>query len=71
MSKATEYDLFNDVEDSELRAHNRAAVMGNILDDGGMTMEAVGNAMKYLRAIPQPERMVVVERIAERLGAQV
>ena len=71
MTEVNGYDLFDEIENDDLKIHNRAAIMGNILEGGGMTPVAVGEAMKYLHAIPKLERKQVVARLAENMGVKV
>lgn len=70
MTEVNGYSLFDDILDIDLRTHNRAATLTNILKGGGMTMESVGNAMAYLKAIPQLERKLAVTALAENLGVK-
>ena len=70
MSEVNGYEMFEDIADEELRLHNRAAVMYNIITGGGMTPTAIGKAMQYLHEIPNLERKDVVARLAETMGVK-
>jgi hypothetical protein len=67
------YELFNDVEDAELRANNRAACLRNIFQAKGKAGK-VGTAglatmLGYLKLVPEQERGAVIALMGEKLCA--
>lgn len=54
------FDLFNDIEDKNLQAHNRAAIMSNICEAhtkrGKISPGGAGLALGYFNNIPPDER---------------
>lgn len=61
------YELFNEIEDKDLRSYNRAQVMFNMLQNQGMTRAGLRDSMVYLQDIPQSERRDVVKVLSELL----
>jgi hypothetical protein len=59
------YALFDDLEDKELQARNRAAVMRNISQDMGD--EAVKD---YCNLLPHPDQLYVVKALADIAGVK-
>ena len=59
------YSLFDDVEDRELQAYNRAVVMRNISADMG------DNAVKeYFELIPHPDQLYTIGKLGELAGVK-
>lgn len=66
------FSLFNDIEDEELQARNRAVVLSNIAEDytnKERKINAKGAALilGYFSLIPSSERLTVKERFTENL----
>mgnify|MGYP000881362307 FL=1 len=60
------YGLFNDVEDMNVRAHNRARILQNIMEDhlnpqGQPNAKAVMLTAGYFNQIPKEERKDVFD----------
>jgi len=68
----SDYEIFSEVNDPELRARNRAICMYNIQQDpshshsGGTrtNREGLTQMMNYLQRIPERERAPVVAKLA-------
>lgn len=87
MSKANNnfhsFPLFNDVEEVELRTHNRAAIMVNIFEDGySKDNKGVGKVsdrstlliIGYMNKIPEGERKETINefvRQANKRGFEI
>ena len=60
------FDLFEDIEDAELQAHNRAAIMANICEShtkkGKITPGGAGLVIGYMNSIPSEERKAVFDK---------
>jgi hypothetical protein len=57
------YTLFDDIQDKDLQAYNRAVVMRNISTDMG------DDAVKaYCEMIPQAEQLPVIGKLSELAG---
>jgi len=65
--------LFKDVVSPELRAHNRAAVMGNMTIDGqdekGLLRQTSLDILMYYSMVPVDERRACLEKYVEYLKA--
>ena len=63
-----DYDLFNHVQDSELRNHNRAVYIANMYEDntpkGTKAVNQLGaiRIMKYFSEIPKEDKKEVLEK---------
>jgi DNA-binding ferritin-like protein len=73
MSDYNGYELFEDVEDQDLRAHNRAACLFNMFHDVAEKGLAKGkNAiglMQYMALVPEAERKPVVDKLTQMVAA--
>jgi len=54
------FSLFNDIDDLELRTHNRARVLANMYEDnhkdGKLSPAATGTLLTYFQKVPDGER---------------
>ena len=55
------YSLFNDVEDTEVQAYNRARIVFNMLDDNAdkdknVSQKGTALVFQYFQQIPETER---------------
>ena len=74
-NQANEYKgfgLFNDIEDSELRARNRAVVLSNMAEDYTNKTKKINTKgasliLGYFMQIPLEERNIVKEKFAETM----
>lgn len=74
-NQANEYKgfgLFNDIEDSELRARNRAVVLSNMAEDytnktKKINAKGASLILGYFMQIPLEERNIVKEKFAETM----
>lgn len=67
------FELFNDVEDKELQARNRAVVMANISEDfktkeGRISQAGALLIFGYFGSIPKEEREPVTKKYAEEMN---
>lgn len=62
------YDLFMEVEDTDLRTRNRAVVLFNIYEDhtrNGMTNpEGLVQMMQYIQKLPEEDQPTVVSTLS-------
>ena len=59
------YSLFDDIEDKNLQAYNRAVVMRNMSADRG------DDAVKeYFEMIPHPEQMYAIGKLSDLAGVK-
>lgn len=67
------YELFYDIEDKELQAHNRAAVLWNIFENnskkGKATARGVVDMVGYTKEIPEQERKEVLAKFSDIIAA--
>lgn len=60
------FDLFNDVEDQELKTRNRAVVLANIAEnhikDRRINAKGISLVLGYFNQIPMHEREIVKDR---------
>lgn len=72
------YSLFNDVEDTDAQAYNRARVVFNILDDNSdkernISQKGTGLVFQYFQQIPEVDRPAMhaelVKILENRTGA--
>lgn len=66
------FGLFNDIEDAELRARNRAVVLSNMAEDYTNTSRRIsvkGAALilGYFNQLPASERNIVKEKFASTM----
>lgn len=62
------YTLFNDVEDEQIRTHNRAMTLRNIMEDnldekGKPTAKAAHLTFGYFNLVPENERKSVYDEL--------
>lgn len=69
------YSLFNDVEDFQLRAHNRGVTMANMFEEhvkgGAVPPHKAALILEYFKTIPLTERtsaMEVFEKVLRDRG---
>ncbi len=60
------FDLFNDIEDTELRNRNRAIVLANIAEDNArerrISPGAAGTILGYFKQVPDEDKHDVQNR---------
>lgn len=66
-------EMFNDIEDVELRARNRAIIMANIYEDNltkGNKINALGAKLllTYFSKIPEQERVGTYDQLQSQLS---
>lgn len=63
------FNLFNDIEDFDLRTRNRAVVLANIYEDnckdGKVSGKGAVTIMNYFQKIPEGERGAVQTKFTE------
>ena len=63
------FGLFNDVEDAQLQAQNRARMLINIFLDhsknGRVNIKGAALSTGYMNAVPQGQRRLVIEKFIE------
>lgn len=63
------FNLFNDIEDFDLRTRNRAVVLANIYEDncenGKVSGKGALTILNYFQKIPEGERMAVQDKFSE------
>lgn len=68
------FDLFNDIEDVGLKAHNRAAIMSNICEahtkKGKITPGGAGLAIGYFNSIPVEERKTTFDKFMTTMAGR-
>lgn len=66
MSKIQGFELFDDIEDTELRTRNQAVVLANMYQDGcrdgKVTAPLASRILKYFGALPEASRGLVREK---------
>lgn len=66
------FNLFNDIEDEELRTRNRAVVLANIYQDnskdGKTTPKGATTILGYFASIPEGERGAVQKKFVESMA---
>ena len=66
MSNYNGFNLFNDIDDLELRSRNRAVVLANLFQDNSKdaktTPKGAHLILGYFNQIPEGERKVVKEK---------
>ena len=68
MSEYNGYELFEDIEDVDLQARNRAVVLYNIYEDNKMsgstaTPRGVADMVSYMKEIPGHNRAAVMAKL--------
>lgn len=67
------YELFNDVEDIDLRTRNRAAVLWNIYESntkqGRTTPNGVADMIGYMKELPQEDQQTVINKLSTFIEA--
>ena len=62
------FELFNDIEDNELRNRNRAVVLANMAEDHTkdrrINVKGAGLVIGYFSQIPEEDRDIVREKFA-------
>ncbi len=68
------FDLFSDLEDASLKAHNRAAIMSNICEShtkrGKITPGGAGLVMGYFNCIPVEERKSTFDKFITTMSGR-
>ena len=65
------YSLFNDIEDSSLKARNRGVVMANMMEDNlvgkKVSTKGMHHMLKYMSLIPLSDRGGAMDSLKARL----
>lgn len=73
MANVNSFSLFNDVEDKQLRAYNRARIMVNIMEDyanpkgEGVLPKGGHLVLQYFERIPVEDRVAAMDEVSEIL----
>ncbi len=66
------FDLFNDIEDSELRNRNRAVVLSNMAQDNTkeqrISPKGAALIIGYFTKVPENDRQVVMNKFKESMN---